>query len=294
MNFLQQTYKGKYDWWRWLLILGVFIPPFFRSYLTELLKQVFKLPLEKQGNNLILELSSYIILLPLLLVTIQYLHQRSFSTFITNRKTFDWVRFFLSFATWGVFIILLLVISFFYSGGAEVWNFKMLSFIKLLVICLLLVPIRAFFEDILFKGYFLQSLICFLKTPWIALLVNTLVTSIFMHLMNSYLFNLVGFHILLYYFLVNFLTGLIIILDDGLEIVLGMKVGNNLSILLFTTLEIYTNHDASLLQSKTGTAIVIITYVSIYLGFPLYYLFLQKMYGWHNWKEKLLHTRYVF
>lgn len=168
-----------------------------------------------------------------------------------------------------------------------VTSIKIFSFLKLLIICLLLVPVRAFFEDVLFKGYFLQSLICYVKFPWVAILINVLVTTILMHIINSYLFDLVGFQIFVYYFVVNLLSCIIVVLDDGLEIILGMKIGNNLSLLLFTSLEIYSDYDKTMLASKTISAVILVTYLSVYIGFPLYYLFLKKTYGWGNWKEKL-------
>lgn len=287
MVFLRQTYKGKYDWWRWLLILVIFMPYPFRDYLKKALQPLFEwLPTAKE-NSLVSELSTYLILLPLLIVLFRFIHQRDFSTLVTARKEFDWVRFFLSFATWGIFTVVSLLIALFFGEGQVDWNIKVFSFVKLVILCLLLVPVRVFFEDVLFKGYFMQSLTYYFKLPWVIVLVNTIVTSVLMHIINSYLFDLVGFHIFVYYFMVNLLSCIIVILDDGLEIILGMKIGNNLSILLFTSLEIYSNYDESAIASKTALAIILLTYLSVYIGFPLYYLFLNKTYGWNNWKEKL-------
>lgn len=287
MGFLRQTYKGVYDWWRWLLVLGIFVPHTFRSYLKKGLQPLFEwLPTTKE-NSLISELSAYLIILPLLIILFRFIHRRDFSTLVTARTEFDWVRFFLSFATWGIFTVVLLLIALFFGEGQADWNINVFSFVKLVILCLFLVPVRAFFEDVLFKGYFMQFLTYYFKLPWITVLVNTIVTSVLMHIINSYLFDLVGFHIFVYYFMVNLLSCIIVILDDGLEIILGMKIGNNLSILLFTSLEIYSNYDESVLASKTALAIILLTHLSVYVGFPLYFLFLRKTYGWHNWKEKL-------
>lgn len=287
MIFLKQAYKGKTNWWRWLLILGIFAPYTFRNYLKKELHPLFKSLPEGKENSLILDLSLYLIILPLLILLFKFIHQRDFFTVVTIRKKFDWIRFLLSFATWGIFIIILLSISIFLEKEVVSWNIKIFSFIKLLVICLLLVPVRAFFEDVLFKEYSLQFLVYYVKFPWIAILINAIITSVLMHIVNTYLFNLLGFQILVYYFAVNLLSCIIVVLDGGLEIILGMKIGNNLSLLLFTTLGIYSDYDKSASAAKTESAIILITYFSVYVGFPLYYFFLKKTYNWNNWKEKL-------
>lgn len=125
MSFLNQIYKGKTDWWRWLFVLVIFVPFPFRNYLKEALQPFFKwLPIAKE-NSLITELSVYLIVLPLLILIFRFIHQRNFFTLVTVRKEFDWVRFLLSFATWGIFIVVVLLTTIVLGKGEEViWNIK--------------------------------------------------------------------------------------------------------------------------------------------------------------------------
>lgn len=288
MSFLQQTYKGKTNWWRWLFILGVFFTPFFVGFLKQNLIKPLSVILPKSKNvNFALGMFMYVILSVVFFLLFNFFHKRKFFTLITSRECFDWFRFIFSLASWGLITMSALIFSVYFESDDYVWNFKLLPFIGLLIISILLIPVQTFFSEILLRGYLLQAFTYFFKIPWLSLLLVILVSVYLTHSANKNLLNIVGFQIIIYYFLVNLLLGLIAVLDDGLEISLGIRLVNNLIFILFVTSKINNIQTESVLYNKTGSSLFSVIYFSIFIGFPLYLYFLMRVYKWKDWKRKL-------
>lgn len=287
MNYLQQAYKGRTTWWRWLIILLVFLHPYVRKLVATYLIAPLSLILPNSKNIALgLNFAVYIVLLAFFIVLFKLLHKRDFFTLISVRKKFDWIRFTLSFSSWGLVTIFMMTVPVFFDYGNFTWNFKLIPFIELLIVCLIIMPFDILFKEVLYRGYLLQYVTFLFKKPWLSLLIITLVYAFIMHIANEKLFTLVGGGIIVYYLLINFLLGAIIILDDGIEVVIGMKMANNLIYILFTTSKVYDVQRDSVLVSESGGSVINIVYLSL-LFYPLYFLFLKRVYKWNNWKEKI-------
>lgn len=290
MSFLQQAYKGKADWWRWLIILAVFVTPFFKSFLkTNVVKPLLPKPFLPSDKNIYIALSllMYIVLLGVFYLFFKILHKRSFKTLITNRKKFDWLRFGLSFTTWGVFIMILFSLSVFYSPEKFEWNFRLIPFLKYFAICVFLMPAQVFFKATLMRGYLLQAFTYFFKKPWIALLITVAIYSYFMYIGNTGMVKMVGYEILIHYIATALLICFIIIIDDGIEIVLGMTLVNNLISSLFVTSKNLAFQPDSILIKDGSINVFILVYATVFIAYPLYFFLLNKIYKWKNWKQKV-------
>lgn len=290
MNFLQQIYKGKTDWWRWLIILAVFFTPFFqkeiKKYIVKLLLPSSFLP-ENKNIYIALSLAVYLILVGVFFLLFKVLHKRSVKTLITSRKQFDWLRFGLSFGIWGVFIMTLFSASVFYSPEEFEWNFKLIPFLKYFFICVFLMPFQVFFKTVLIRGYLLQAFTYFFKKPWVALLISVAHYTYFMYIGSAEMVKAVGYEILIHYIVTAFLIGFIIILDEGMEIVLGMTFVNNLISSLFITSKSFAFQPDSILVKDGTINIFILVYITVFLAYPIYFLFLKRTYKWSDWKRKV-------
>lgn len=287
MNFLQQIYKGETAWWKWLIILAIFLPPLWVVYLRKIIGEVVSPLLSKSKNtSLVIAFLPYIALLIVFVFLFKAFHKRKLMTLITYRKKFDWVRFLFSFTSWGVISILMMIIAVYIDAENYIWNFNAISFIELLAICLTLMAVQVFFSEILIRAYTLQFFTYLFKKPWISLLFVVILSTVLMHLTNRNLLNLVGGEIFIYYLLTNFLLALIVVLDDGLEISLGMRMANNLIYLLFTSSRIYSFQRDSVMVNESGSGIFVVVYTSV-LFYPLYFYFLKRLYKWSNWRDKL-------
>lgn len=290
MNFFKQAYKGENNWWKVVLILAIFLLPFFKIFLKEnYVDLLLPNPLYPEDKNLIiaLNLSVYVLLLGAFLVVFRLFHKRSFLSLITARKRFDWMRFWFSFGSWGALLMIMLLSSVFYSPEEFEWNFKPASFFNLFIISLIFIPFKVFFKVLLLRGYLFQITTMCVRKTWIALIVVIFVYNLFTYLGDDVLLKLVGNQMIIRYVGTAFFIGLIVILDDGLEIVLGMTLVSNLISSLFITSKNVAFQPDSVLIKDGDINVFILVYVTVFLLYPLYFYFLKKMYGWSSWKEKL-------
>lgn len=286
MNFFRQAYKGNNDWWKIILILMLFLTPFTKGLLknyVRLLSQPFQ---ENKNFFIALNLSIYILLLIGFVLIFKAFHKRKLLSLITSRKKFDWMRFWFSFGSWGALMIIMLLSSVFYSPDKFEWNFKPVLFLNFFLVCVILIPFQVFFKTVV-KGYLFQVTTMWVKKTWVSLVIIVFFYSFFMYLTDKTLLKLVGNQILIRYIATAFLIGIIIILDDGLEIVLGMTLVSNLIPTLFVTSKNIAFQPHSILVKDGGINVFILVYATVFLLYPLYFYFLKKMYNWDISKEKL-------
>lgn len=130
------------------------------------------------------------------------------------------------------------------------WNFQPLPFLGLLIISLLLLPIQTGFEELFFRGYLLQGIGTLTQNRWILLLVPAIFFGL-AHIGNPEVAKL-GYGFLLMYIFFGISFGLIALLDDGLELVMGIHFANNLAAALFVTMD-FSAFQVPALFRFTGT-----------------------------------------
>ncbi|MFK8061159.1 MAG: CPBP family glutamic-type intramembrane protease [Polaribacter sp.] len=211
MNYIQQAYKGKNEWYHWLLtILLVFIG----------WQAIGVIPLslvawKKVGNlddfmkaaedsfmsiglnsNLLLFLMILMFFLGFifLLIGVKYIHKRSITSLVTSREKIDWKRFWFGFFIWGIIASITITAGIFLAPENYVWNFNAVPFFILLAISILFLPFQTSFEELLFRGYFMQGLgIATLNKRFPLYLIITFATILVYIFRGS--FNIEGFEV---------------------------------------------------------------------------------------------------
>ena len=119
MNYIQQAYKGKKEWYHWMLTLFVVfvgwqfvgvIPLFVVASMHSASMSEFvnsgKDNFMTLGidNNLFLFLMILMFIFGLisLFVSVKFIHKRNFTALVTSRKSIDWRRFWFAFLFWGI------------------------------------------------------------------------------------------------------------------------------------------------------------------------------------------------
>lgn len=287
MNYLKQIYKGETHWWRWLFVFGILLPPFLKSFLWDYILEPLREVLPKgKYISMALSLSVSMFLLIIFYVLFKYLHKRQFITLITSRKKVGWMRFWLGFSIWGLLSMLVFSFSVISSPEDYQWNFSLIPFLKLFVVSVVFMSVKAFYITVLMKGYVLQGATYFLKKPWLSLLVVVALFSFFMYKNQSEQVGLMGNHILVHFIATSILLGVITILDDGLEIVLGMTLANDLISELFITSRSYAVHTDSILIQESSPDIMYMIYVTVFFMYPMCFYLLNKVYKWGDWRKK--------
>lgn len=302
MNFIQQAYKGKNNWWRYFLM---FLFVFFGWQLIGLLPISLIAILHSNGTvdfqteaadsfmnmginaNLLLfgMILMFAIGLVFIYLGIKAFHKRSFTSLLTSRAKLDWKRVFFAFGIW--FGIGLLVLGFDYLIYPEnyQWNFKFVPFLILVLISFFMLPLQTSFEEVLFRGYFMQAFGVLARNRWFPLLVTSIGFGL-LHSFNPEVEKL-GYMIMVFYIGTGFMFGIITLMDEGLELALGMHAANNIVAAVFVTTNWTVFQTDALLVDISEPSLGMETFLPVFVIYPLLLFVFSKIYIWKNWREKL-------
>lgn len=162
-----------------------------------------------------------------LYLSIVRLHRKPFKSIITGYDRVRWGRFFFAFGLWSLWLIIFSVLAYFTSGGSVQINFKPAEFFMLLLISVVFIPIQSSTEEFLFRGYLVQGLSQVFKNGIVPVLVTSALFGA-AHMDNPEAKTFGAEIMFPYYTLFGFFLGAITLLDEGLELALGIHVANNL------------------------------------------------------------------
>ena len=302
MNFIQQAYKGRNDWWMYALtFVSIFVGIQFASiplmitgyfavdgdmdmFRKEALDNFMKAGIDK---NLFLGLMifTFIVALFILYVFVRFLHKRSFKSLITSRPEIDWKRFWFAFILWGGTVLVLSLVGVYLSPDDFVWNFKPIPFFTLVLVSFLLLPFQTSAEELVFRGYLMQGLGVLAKNRWFPLLVTSTAFGL-LHGMNPEVEKL-GFGIMVFYIGTGFLYGICTLMDEGTEIALGLHAANNIVAALFITSSWAAFQTDALYIDTSEPQLDWTIFVPVFVVYPILIFIFSKKYGWKNWSEKL-------
>lgn len=302
MAFIEQAYKGKNDWWRYLLalllvftgwqvvgivpIVGIAIANAESiDDLMEASANAF-LGLGIDSNLYLLGmLLTFVFGLVFLLVAVRTIHHRRAVTLVTSRPGVDWRRYFSGFVLWFIISLALLVLDYFLHSGDYIFNFKPLPFLILVLISLLFMPLQTAFEELLFRGYLMQGLGILFRNAAVPLLLTSVGFGL-LHGFNPEVQKL-GYSILIYYIGTGLLFGIITLMDEGTELALGMHAANNIVAAVFVSMDWAVFQTEALFKDVSEPSLSMEMFLPVFVLYPLVIYFFSKKYGWSNWRQKL-------
>ncbi|MDR2915077.1 MAG: CPBP family intramembrane metalloprotease [Tannerella sp.] len=160
-------------------------------------------------------------------VFIKLIHGRSWTEVINGTRHVRWSRFSFGFLVFGFITIVLLVISYLVEPGNLEFRFEPMKFLILLIVSVMFIPLQATAEEFLFRGYLAQGVASWTHSRWWALIIP----SVLFGLLHSYNPEVAeyGFGVMItQYIFMGFMFGLMSILDDGIELAMGVHTVNNL------------------------------------------------------------------
>ena len=237
--------------------------------------------------TLFLILLPFAVVLPFIYLVVTRLHQRSFLSLITSRDRVDYKKILFSFFLWGAVSALMVIFDYMMSPEDYVWNFKPLTFLILLLISVVMIPLQTSMEELIFRAYLMQGFGMLLKNRWMPLLITSILFGL-LHIWNPEIDKL-GIHLIWYYIGTGLFLGVITLMDEGLELALGFHAANNLVTALLVTASWTAFQTESLLIDNSEPSLgmeLIITLVVIY---PLLAFIFAKKYKWKSWMAQLTH-----
>lgn len=302
MDFLQQGYLGKNDWWRYLVgtlfifflwqFLGV-IPLVYVAYKHAGNLKTLLASAEVQFSNLGIDNNLMLGLMLLtgvfgviaIIIALRIFHNRSFKTVLTARQKFDWKRVAMGFTITAIVALIGFYLTIQQADENLVWNFNPEKFYPLLLVSFVLFPFQTGTEEFLFRGYLMQWFGTGLNSRLAALLITGVLFGI-VHGANPEVAKL-GSSVMIFYIGTGLFYGLTTLLDDGLELSFGMHTANNISAALLISTDWTIIHTDALYIDYSEPSVDATMLIPVLIGYPLLTLFFAKIYHWNDWKTKL-------
>ncbi len=221
-----------------------------------------------------------------IILVIKTLHNQSLLLLTTTRKKIDFNKIAISFIIAGFIIFFTVTISYLISPNEYLFNFKSDTFLILLIITILFMPLQASFEEYLFRGYLMQGFGGVFGNRWMPLLITSLLFGL-LHFWNPEVSEL-GTIFLFQYVVTGLFLGLLTIMDDGMELSLGFHAGNNVLISLLITADWTVLQTDSVLKFVGDPKMSIATIIPAVILYPVILLYFSKKYKWENWEKKIL------
>ena len=302
MGFIETGYKGKNDWW--MYVVGLVIV-FFATQLGSIplalvafveadgdmgvFQEAANDNFMKMGidSNLFLFLMIFTFMMGLLglFIAIKYVHKKKFKWVVTSRETIDWKRVLFGFSSWGIVATILIVAGIYVEPEMYVWNFKPIPFFILLAISILFLPFQTSTEELLFRGYFMQGLGLLAKNRWFPLLMTSVVFGL-LHMANPEI-DKIGNLALIFYIGTGLFFGIATLMDEGTELAIGLHASNNIVAAFLVTTDWTVFQTDALFVDKTEPSLSLLMFVPVFVLYPLMLFWFSKKYNWKNWKEKL-------
>jgi membrane protease YdiL (CAAX protease family) len=214
----------------------------------------------------------------------KYLQKMSFKSMFTAREHFDWKRFWFSFLIWGGLLGVFFVLSLVFGSPIEFqpnWS----AFIVLTIVSFTLLPLQTTFEELFFRSFLFKAFGKTFNKGWLTVLFTGVLFGL-MHGANPEV-EKIGNILLVFYILNGVFLGLIVLMDEGLELSMGYHAINNIYAALIVTNDWQAFHTDALFIDKSPPAFGLENILTLVLIQPLLLVVFSKKYGWKNWKGKL-------
>tara|TARA_B100001093_G_scaffold520527_1_gene617823 strand:+ start:27100 stop:28002 length:903 start_codon:yes stop_codon:yes gene_type:complete len=290
--FIEQAYKGNTSLFRYLFIPVGFMGFMALNYVALMTseadtKELMTQMIDQLGMNTVLVIN----LLPLvlgfffMLFWYKFILNLPLKSAISSRSRVDYKRIFFSFFLWGLIVGGLTFIEIFRTPENFVWNFDKQKFMTFALIAVLLIPLQTSFEELLFRGHMIQGIGIHTKSRAAALMITSALFGL-MHIANPEVGEL-GYGILAYYIGTGFLFGIITLMDEGLELVLGFHAANNLIGALLVSAEWTAFRVDSLYIDISKPELNFTMWIPLLVIYPLILMILAKKYKWSDWNYRL-------
>lgn len=220
------------------------------------------------------------------LFVIKYIHKQSLKSVTTVRKHIDVKRIIFGFSFWGILSILVFGASLIMSPENYQWNFELHPFLTMFIIASLLIPFQSALEEWIFRGYLMQGFATMTRSRLLSLLFTSIIFGS-LHILNPEIDKL-GYGLLVYYIGSGLFFGILALMDEGIELAIGIHVANNLITAILVTADWTAFQTASLYKDVSTPNLIVELSLSLLLLYPLSILILARKYRWKNWKEKLI------
>lgn len=219
-----------------------------------------------------------------LYLVVRYIHQKQMISYITPGIVIDFKKVLFGFGLWMFIFVLLEAINYFISPETYTFRWIPESFIPLLLISILFLPIQTSFEELFFRGYIMQGIAFFAKNKWLPILLSSIFFGL-VHGTNPEVAKYGFWTMQFYYIIAGLFLALITVLDDGLELALGVHAATNIfGATLFTYEGSVLQTDSLFISTEVKPWLMILGFI---IGASIFIFVCFKKYAWPSFSTLL-------
>jgi len=217
-----------------------------------------------------------------LLFSVKFIHRKKVLSVITTNPKIRWSRIFFAFLLWFSLSAIMEVLSYYSDPQNYIYNFDLELFIPLFFIAIFLLPIQTSFEEIFIRGYLMQGigLIGFFR--FIPLIITSILFGS-LHIMNPEIDNFGLWTMMTFYVGFGLFLGIITLMDEGLEIPLGIHAANNIYASVLVT------YSGGALQTDAIFKMTMLDksfmFYSWLIMSVVFLIIVSHKYQWTNWQK---------
>lgn len=203
------------------------------------------------GSNLYLfsMMSVFAVMLFAMILLVKGIQGRSWSQVVNGTSRVRWSRVAAGFALWGGISLLQLGIGLLTDPDGYEFRFDGMNFVWLLIISLVMIPLQTTAEEYAFRGYLAQGVGSLTHNRWAVLVIPSVAFGL-MHGANPEVGEYSYGIMMPQYIWMGLFMGLMAILDDGIELSMGVHAANNIFASVFLTFDGSVLPTAALLKTK--------------------------------------------
>ena len=299
--YLIQGLKGKNDLWRYLLgifivFMGYFVGqlPMYGVLLSRFSSNTdlgtdelnnfeqnlnFELLGIDKNVGLILLILMFVFAMLALYLVVTKLHHKTFKDLISPYQTINYNKIAFGFLLWLGLSIAMEGVNYLMEPENYTFRWSGSGFIVLLLISLTFLPIQTSFEELFFRGYIMQGLAFFTRNKWVAVLGSSIFFGL-VHGTNPEIEQYGFWTMQLYYIIAGLFLALITVLDDGLELALGVHAATNIAgATLFTYKGSVLQTDSLFITDEIKPWLMTLSFIVVSI---IFIYICTKKYNWPN------------
>ena len=297
--FIERGFEGQNQVWRYLVSIFLVILSYLAGQIPLTVVIAYTALKENRldeiqmnmdfttlgiSNNLFLALALFMFLLSFicLILVVRFIHKKSIVSIITARSRINLSRIIYAASVWLCLTFLFEFFSYLISPDIYRFNFNLKEFIPLLFIVIIGIPIQSGFEEVFMRGYLMQAIGLIGRYRWVSFFITSILFGL-LHSLNPEIQEF-GFGLMMVYYIgVGFFLAILTLMDDGLELALGVHIISNIYASIFVT------YQGSVLKTS---ALFRVTELNAELMLAVYFicaiiftLVVSKKYHWRDWNK---------
>lgn len=156
----------------------------------------------------------------------RWIHKRPIISVFSGAASFRWNRLVGASAIWAGILVILELVSFLYEPHNYSFQFDPGPFFMVLLVAILVLPLQTTAEELFMRGYLMQQLGLVANKPWTPVLVSSVLFGL-LHAANPEIDQYGMAKAMTLYIGMGLFFGIVTVMDDGLEMPIGMHYINN-------------------------------------------------------------------